>query len=87
MTIIKIIVILLSFQRLCTLSCFEKEAWVNSLYHMILYHRFRVIGVMGESFRGLKFLIPRVFWVRKFCKLICLGRNFFEYSKQTEDSW
>ena len=82
-SIIKIIIILLSFQRLRTLSCFEKEAWDNFL---------GVLQISSDrSDRrivwGLKFFIPRFFGVRKFCKLICLGRNFFVYSKQTEDSW
>ena len=40
---------------------------------------------------GLKFLIPRIFWVGKFGKYffvwLDLSRNFFGYSKQSEDSW
>ena len=42
-------------------------------------------------FLGLKFSFPGFFWVGKFGKYIFgwldLSRDFFGYSKQSEDSW
>ena len=47
--------------------------------------------INDREFLGLKFLIPGFFWVGKFGEY-CLGwidlsRDFFGYSKQSEDSW
>ena len=42
-------------------------------------------------FWGLKLSIPGIFWVGKFGKYffgwLDLSRDFFGYSKQSEDSW
>ena len=43
------------------------------------------------NFLGLKFSIPGFFWVGKpgkyFFGWLDLSRDFFRYSKQSEDSW
>ena len=43
-------------------------------------------------FWGLKFLIPSFFWGGRelgkyFCVWLDLSRDFFGYSKQSQDSW
>ena len=48
-------------------------------------------GMIEGFFLGLKFLIPGFFWVGKFGKYffgsLDLSRDFFGYSRQSEDSW
>ena len=47
--------------------------------------------INDREFLGLKFLIPGFFWVGKFGEYflgwIDLSRDFFGYSKQSEESW
>ena len=48
-------------------------------------------GDDGRIFLGKKFSIPGFFWVGRFGKYffgwLDLSRNFFWYSKQSEDLW
>ena len=51
----------------------------------------QVTGMIEGFFWGLKLSSPGFFWVSKFGKhffgWLDLSRDFFGYSKQSEDSW
>ena len=55
------------------------------------YSGFQVTGMIEGFLGGLKFSIPGFFWVGKsgryFLGWFDLSRDFFGYSKQSEDSW